>query len=130
MEFQWIASATPEGLQETQRERGKSLLELRISSPGSVFWRIKAWIEAAKTGRQRKNSPWNVRGGDTPHLYLSSPFKFPTVREWPAGGQCEIPVTMDEPQIDRCKDNTFLSNPGVHSWARVKLETTNRYSLK
>lgn len=37
-------------------------------------------------------------------------FKFPTVCEWPA--REEIPVTMAEPQTDRCKGNTFLSIQG------------------
>lgn len=32
----------------------------------------------------KEKLPREVQGGEIPHLYLSSPFKFPKVREWPA----------------------------------------------
>lgn len=122
MEFQWMASTTPVGLQEMQRERSKSLLGLRMSNPGSVFWGITVRVQATKTDRQRKNSSGEVQEGQAPHLHLSSHFQIPNSVWVACEGQREIPVTMAEPQRQH-----IPLNPGVHSWPRVKPKSTKRY---
>lgn len=129
MEFQWMASTTPGGLQEMQRERSKSLLGLRMSNPGSVFWGITVRVQATKTDRQRKNSSGEVQEGQAPHLHLSSHFQIPNSVWVACEGQREIPVTMAEPQTDRCKGNTFLSIQGcIHGQElnpRAQKDTAN-----
>lgn len=126
MEFQWMASTTPGGLQEMQREQSKSLLGLRMSNPGSVFWGITVLVQATKTDRQRKNSSGEVQEGQAPHLHLSSHFQIPNSVWVACEGQREIPVTMAEPQTDRCKGNTFLSIQGcIHGQTRKKTRPTS-----
>lgn len=120
-----MASTTPRGLQETQREQSKSVLRLGMLSPGSVFWRITICVEAAKTSIQWKNSSGEVEG-QTPHRYLRSHFQIPNSVWMACKGQREIPVPMDKPQIGRCKSNAFLSIEGCIYSQESRPKKTNR----